>query len=118
MFFNAEKCSPHPRRLDRLRQIVKCVDLKGLHCILIVGGDKYRDRHVGWPDLIENLKSALARHLNIKEKHVDPHLPKRSNDFPSVAAFACNFDLIIACQEKSKTLTSERLVVSDQDLEL
>lgn len=57
--------------LDRFGEVVECMDLEGLDRISVVCGDEDGERHVGGADFVQDLKAAVAGHLDIEKGEVE-----------------------------------------------
>src|SRR2546427_817443 len=66
----AGKRGPPPFITERLQQIIECVHFEGADGVLIVGGDKYGERHRRRPDRLNDLQTVEPGHLYIEKNEI------------------------------------------------
>ena len=111
LLFDMEQSRLQTLRLDRLGQIVKRMDFECFHRILIVRCHKHRSRHMNFADPVNELKAVVARHLNVEKKQVNLPGFEGCSNFPSVAAFLDQFDVLVSGQQEPEPLPRQRFVV-------
>src|SRR5579862_1487428 len=84
---------------ERLQQIVECLRFEGADGVLIVGSDKYRERHRRRTNGLNDLQTIQLRHLHIEKDEVQRLAPDDLHGGFAVDRFQYASDLRILFEQ-------------------
>src|SRR5262249_37165098 len=101
--------------IKRLKQIINCIDLEGLYCILIKGGGEDDLRY--WLLLVDQLldypKAVEARHLHVEKDQIWIVFLDQADCLHAVAAFGQDLDIANLFEQVVQLFTSQLFVIDD-----
>src|SRR5262249_19649567 len=98
-------------RIDRLQQIVDRVGLERAQRVRVVRGREDNERRSR--QLIEEIESGQAGHLDVEKEDVDAMLVQKGERLLGIGRGACNLHGSGRVQHPAQTLNGEPLVVYD-----
>ena len=101
--------------VDRLQDVVHRVHRKGIHGVLVEGGDEDElSRQVGFDEPPRDLEAGQSRHLHVQKDDVGPEIAGLAQRVEAVRRLADNLDTASLTQQKAQLLSRELLIVDHE----
>jgi hypothetical protein len=103
-----------PLAVDRLEDVIDCVDVDCAHGELIERRHENHCRHPLGADGGDHVEPVHLGHLHVEEYEIGLEVGDRLDRGSAVAAFGDDLDIVRASQLVADTAPSDRLVIDDE----
>ena len=104
-----------PYRVDRLEDVVDCVDRERVNRVLVERRHEYElRRRVGEEQAPSNFESGESRHLDIEKHDIRFDLARQPECADAVGRLAGDFDATRLAEEEAQLLASQLFIVHDE----
>ena len=104
-----------PIAVERLQQVVECMDVERLERVLVEGRDEHEERQRFAAEGRDDVEPAGARHLDVEEDEIGLRAADRVDRVEAVLALGDHLESLLPVKEHPQPLAGERLVVRDDD---